>query len=104
FVHLIKDSIRAKFVVIALIDSTTLDRRRNAFENKSLMPDFDEFLFQYNRSSEKTIFDKLKTDYTPEILLIHNGHSVHVPYRQVFNYPSLNISDKTQKEIFELLK
>jgi len=104
YVHLNKEFLNAKFIVMALIDSTSLDRKRSFYENKKLMPDFEDVFFQYRGQMKSTIFDFLQSNTTPELLIINKGKIYHIPYSKIFDYPSLNISLQVQTEIAELLK
>jgi hypothetical protein len=104
FARVNKNNLNALFIVISQIDSATLERKRSFFENKKLMPDFDDYLFQYRSNLLTTIFDDLHTNYTPELIIISHGKISLIPYTRIFDYPSLNISIQTQFKISELLK
>ena len=104
YVRNIKADLRAKFIVISLIDSSTLDRKRNYQETRTLMPDFEEYLFQYKNSSLKTFFDQYDTKTTPELLIVRNGEILKINYADVFDFSSMDISISTQFKIFQLLK
>jgi hypothetical protein len=104
FVRLNKNNLKAKFIVVAEIDSTTLDRKRSYYENKKLMPDFDDYLFQYACNTNKNIFKNLNTNYTPEIIILNHGEINYIPYAKIFDHTTLNISLQTQIDISHLLK
>lgn len=92
----------ACYVVISATDSTTLDRKRNYITGKNLMPDFNEYLFQYDDS--KNAFAKLNIEYTPEILIISHGVIHRFSNREIFDYASTNVSAITYQKILDLLK
>ncbi len=96
-------SLNAKAVVVAQIDSTTLDRKRNFYENKKLMPDFNDYLFQY-KNSNHSIFEYFNTTYTPEVVVITGGKITHISYSDIFDHFSLDLSTPFQLQISELLK
>jgi hypothetical protein len=93
-----------KFIVITLIDSSSLERKRNYHTAKILLPGFDEFFFQYNKPDALNFFKIWKTYYSPEILIIKHGIVTHIPYTDVFTNPNLQISDKVNQAIIEQLK
>jgi hypothetical protein len=103
-IHANKDSLKGRFVVIALIDSTTLERKKSFAENKRLMPDFDDYFFQYKNTKENLLFDKLTTGYTPEIIVIQKAKLIQISYQDIFEFPSLQVSADFQNKISELLK
>ena len=104
YIRNIKNSLNTKFINITLIDSTTLDRKRNYTLNKNLLADFDEYFFQYNHSSTETIFQRLNTNYTPEIILVNKGNIFYISCSDIFDSRSGDISVKTQFKIFQFFK
>jgi hypothetical protein len=104
FVKEIKDSLDVKFIVLSQIDSSTLERKRNLINNKELLPDFTEYCFQYFDSDKKSIAEILKTNYTPEVIIIKNGIVNYFRYDLLFNYRSLSLSEKTKQDLINLLK
>jgi hypothetical protein len=99
-----KNSFKGRFIVISLIDSTTLDRKRNFAENKKLMPDFNDYFFQYKNGRENFLFDNLTTGYTPELIIIKQGKFFRISYQELFDFPSLQISSDLQNKISDLFK
>jgi hypothetical protein len=99
-----KNSFKGRFIVISLIDSTTLDRKRNFAENKKLMPDFNDYFFQYKNGRENFLFDNLTTGYTPELIIIKQGKFFQISYQELFDFPSLQISSDLQNKISDLFK
>ncbi len=104
FIQTIKKTYTSKFIAISLIDSTTLDRKRNFYENKKLMPDIDDFFFQYRNNSNNFFFDNLSNGYTPEIIILKNGKIFRIPYQEIFEFESLEISQDFKIKIIDLLK
>jgi hypothetical protein len=96
-----KDSIQAKLVVVILIDSNTLERKRSFAHIKKLMPDFTTYLFQYSGSSFPTLFDLSKTSFSPELVVIEKEKITHVPYKSLFNFPSSEFTLEVKTLLFQ---
>ncbi len=99
FVTELKKNGGIRFVAVTLVDSTTLDRKRSFANSQKLFSAFDGFLYQYYKSATKNLFEELGTEYTPEIILISKGNFLRIPYKEIFQYPSLDLSIQTQIQI-----
>ncbi len=104
YIRNLKSPGNIRTALISLVDSTSLERKRNFYFNKKLMPDIDEYLFQFITSDDQTLFEQFKTKYTPEIILVKSGNIIHIPYPEIFEFPSLEISTATSKKVNEFLK
>ena len=104
FIKSAKDSLRAKLISITLIDSTTLSRKIQEAANIRLMPDMDRCFYQYKNSNDENLFSQLKINYTPVLLIISRGEIFLIPYLDIFEYQTMEISYVVKNKIFQLLK
>jgi hypothetical protein len=95
---------KIRFGLITLIDSATLERKRNNLIGRKLLPDFDEFIFTYSSSGGNKLTKDFNISYTPEILIISDGKIHIIHNREIFDYGTSDISAETNKKIIELFK
>ena len=99
-----KKNIPARLVVLALVDSSTLDRKKNFAVNHRIFNQFDSFYFEYKSTSNAENLLIRDQDITPEIILMKKGYYRRIPYSMIFEFPGTEISTRTQNEITEFFK
>lgn len=102
YVKTLKESYNVRFVAISMCDSSSLERKKTMAEARKLLPAFDEFVFRYN-SSPGNIFSLKPNSNTPEIFILIRGNIKHIPYKQIFDFSTMNISATTRNQISTLL-
>lgn len=97
YITLLKDQFNFESFAISFSDSTALSRKRNIYESKTILPNFDAYGVTYSHFWNES-------SPTPELLLIKANKKHVFSYSEVFADGFDNISINVQQKIGSILK
>lgn len=98
----LRNKVQANFISISECDSNSLARKRNLADTQNLMPDMNDYLFQYNCTKDN-FFNNYSVDNTPVVVIVRNGKLTLIPYSEIFEISSTNISSYAHQKFLTLL-